>query len=142
MTIPLPSHAYVPGQTQRHPDAAFAEICATATPGLSEGALAQTTAFQAGLLFRANGYFWEAHEVLEPVWMACPKGSEPRAFVQAMIQTANAQLKLLMKKPKAAARICDLALDHLTGLARGRILNCEVDDLRMEIHRIQEKCDL
>jgi predicted metal-dependent hydrolase len=71
--------------------------------------LRHTQAWKAGLAFLQDGYFWEAHEVLEAVWMACPQNSAERLMVQAIIQRANAGLKGKMGKEKAMARLSDLS---------------------------------
>ncbi|WP_213545720.1 DUF309 domain-containing protein [Vannielia litorea] len=98
-----PAYAYVPGRTQRHPEGAFDAIRATAEPEpLASEAL------RTGLDWIDAGYFWEAHEVLEPVWMALPDGPA-RTGVQALIQLANAGLKARMARPAAALRLCDIA---------------------------------
>ena len=103
----LPDHAYVPGQTPRHAEGRFAPICATARQHMSPAQLAQSEAFCTGLYYFRSGYFWEAHELFEPVWMALEEGSDDRRFLQALIQLANAQLKIKMQRPKAAKRLCN-----------------------------------
>lgn len=62
-----------------------------------------------------TGYFWEAHEVWEPVWMALPAGAAERALAQATIQLANASLKARMGRPRAVSRLCDIAQALLDG---------------------------
>ena len=114
-----PPHAYVPGRTERHPDGLFDAIRATAEPGLSEAALSATEAFRLGLDYLREGYGWEAHEVLEAVWMACPPNAPHRLFVQGLIQLANADVKQRMEQPAAAARLRVLARGLLTEAARG-----------------------
>ena len=75
-----------------------------------------STAFRAGLAYFEAGYFWECHEVLEAVWMAAPNPSPERAFVQAIIQLANARLKLAMGQPNATRRLCAIVDDLLADL--------------------------
>lgn len=111
--VTLPDHRYVPGQNARHPEDAFDEIRASAVLGYDPVQLASCEAFLAGLKYLHAGYFWEAHEVLEPVWMILPEDSAERRFVQGLIQLANGRLKLLMGRPKAALR--------LVGQARGLV---------------------
>jgi hypothetical protein len=51
--------------------------------------------------------------------MALEEGSEERCLLQALIQLANAQLKLRMHRPKAASRLCIMVrglLEKLTGV--------------------------
>lgn len=111
--IPRPAYPYVPGRTPRHPDGAFDVFHDSVAPGLEPTDLAQTLAWRAGLVFLEEGFFWEAHEVLEPVWMATRRDSAEHQLVQAVIQTANAALKARMGQAGAAARLCDLAESHL-----------------------------
>lgn len=116
----LPPHAYIPGRTTRHPDGAFETLRATARPGMTEDALAASPAMQAGLHFLHAGFAWEAHEVLEPVWNACPPNSPSRHMAQALIQLANARLKDRMDQPRAAARLRKIAARHLAEARLGR----------------------
>lgn len=109
-----PDWAYVPGQTPRHPDGLFDPIRGTVT----DADPMTSAAWRVGLAFLRDGYFWEAHEVLEPVWMACPAGSPDRALVQALIQLANAGLKRRMGRDRAVMRLLQMA-DNLAAQADG-----------------------
>ena len=111
--LTLPDYAYVPGQTPRHDEAIFEVYHESVSGGLSLEDLKATLAWQAGLVFYDKGYFWEAHEVLEPVWMATPRNSAEHQLVQGIIQLANAALKARMKRPNAALRLCGKARDHI-----------------------------
>jgi len=119
MQVPLPPFAYVPGRTPRHAEGRWDDVRATAWVGMSADELAASPAFRAGLAFFENGYFWEAHEVWEAVWMACAPNSAEHRFVQALIQLANAELKLAMEKPRAALRLCAIAGAHLDEAVAG-----------------------
>ncbi|WP_223426789.1 DUF309 domain-containing protein [Tateyamaria pelophila] len=99
-------------------------------------------AWRAGTIYRAEGYYWECHEVLEALWMTAPDGPL-RRYVQAVIQMANAQLKEKMGRPKAAVRLCDIVCRHLDACAGVEtILGQPVAALRAEaqdlsyLHRI------
>lgn len=100
-----PGHAYVPGRSDRHVEGAFDTLRDTAAPGMSIEALFRSAAFRQGRRYYDAGFYWEAHEVWEPVWLALPEGTDERVLVQAMIQLANGWLKLRMNRPKAAARL-------------------------------------
>lgn len=104
-----PAWAYVPGRTARHPETAFDCYRAGVSPGQSVAALARSDAWCAGLQFLQTGFYWEAHEVLEAVWMAIPDDRTERRYVQAVIQIANAGLKLRMDRPAATLRLCAIA---------------------------------
>ncbi len=108
-----PDYAHVPGANPRHPDGTFDAIRDSALQPTTSSAAAANPAFQAGLNFLETGYFWEAHEVLEPVWMNAQANSPERFMVQALIQIANAALKRMMARPKAAQRLCMIARDLL-----------------------------
>lgn len=109
----MPPHAYVPGKTARHREDWFDVIKASVTPDVATCDLHHTTAFAVGMVYFDSGYFWECHEVLEPVWMATPERSAERDMVQAVIQLANARLKLRMDRPNAASRLCSMVRAHL-----------------------------
>ena len=120
---------YIPGQTSRPTDGSFDTIRATAQPGMSSDQLAQSEAFQTGLKFLQSGWFWEAHEVLEPVWMAAPPNSRERLFVRALIQLANARLKDKMHRPQAAARLRREVQTLLTELGSRPVLTMNPADV-------------
>lgn len=113
-----PLHAYVPGRTERPAEGAYDAVRDTAQPGMTEDQLGRSQAFQAGLAFLERGYFWEAHEVLEPVWLAAAPNSAARTFVQGLIQLANAELKVKMERPQAVRRLATIAAGHLAEAAR------------------------
>ncbi len=106
MTFPLPPYAHRPGRNARHYPALFAAVRA-ATPDVTDGP--DNPAWRHGLRLLKAGYFWEAHEVLEPVWLNAPPNSREREAVRGVIQTANAALKAVMDQPNAAARLTALA---------------------------------
>jgi hypothetical protein len=75
--------------------------------------------FDEGLALYRQGCFWEAHEAWEPVWLAAAPNSPERAFLQGIIQLANARLKQAMGRDAAAVRICALAAEHLATAGQG-----------------------
>ena len=116
--LPLPRWAYVPGET----DAADADYETLAQAKLLVPARfqdfvpARHPALRYGLALNDSGYFWEAQEVLEAVWAAAPQGGRERTLLRACIQIANANLRLRMGKPHAAARLLGEALGELNML--------------------------
>ncbi len=103
-----PSHAYVPGQNARHAEDIF-DHCKAGLEGLAVEQFDQSLAWRYGQGFLADGYYWEAHEVLEALWMACPPNAPEKLMIQAVIQFANAKLKERMQRPNAAARLREQA---------------------------------
>lgn len=134
-----PSHVYIPGQTARHPEDWFDEIKASIGPDTPLDELHETAAFQTGLAYLSAGYYWECHEVLEAVWMRTNDPSAQRDVVQALIQLANARLKLLMDRPRAARRLCDMVAAHLARCDDSTmILGLRIADLRAALTRTKE----
>jgi len=127
--IPLPTHIYIPGLTIRHPEGAFDLIRETATDGMTPEQLAQSDAFCTGLRFIRAGYFWEAHEVLEPVWMVLPSPSVERDFVQGLIQIANGLLKIKMDRQKAALRLAKIARDLMPPQDRSHVMGVSLVEI-------------
>jgi hypothetical protein len=111
--VPMPPFAYVPGQTPRHREGAFGTLQDSVRANMSPTELIGTQAWLAGLQYLEQGFYWEAHEVLEPVWMQTGQNSAERQMVQAIIQIANAALKQRMNRPRAVVRLCELAQGHL-----------------------------
>ena len=75
--------------------------------------------------FLQEGYFWEAHEMFESIWMACPPNAPEKLLVQSLIQDANAALKRRMGREQAAVRLDAEARrlqDEAFGRSRGPIL--------------------
>jgi hypothetical protein len=130
--IPLPPHAHLPGVNAR-PDAAWFAAVKAACPPIAAGqGPAANPAWIYGLQLLNAGYFWEAHEVLEPVWMNATPNSRERHLVQALIHLANAALKLKMGRRQAAGRIAALASESLgRAFARNAVplLGLKVDDV-------------
>ena len=127
---PDPDHAYVPGQSPRHAADAFHAFRDSIRPGMRPEALCRTQAWCCGLDWLRRGYFWEAHELLEPVWMALPHAAPERQMVQALIQLANAGLKGRMGRPRAVVRCLDRAGAHLErckAAGRGSCMGLRLD---------------
>ncbi len=77
---------------------------------------ARHPALRYGIALNDAGYFWESQEILQAVWAAAPQGGRERMLLRACIQIANANLRLRMQKPNAAARLLGEALGELDAL--------------------------
>ncbi len=126
-------HAYIPGKTERHPEGILDDL----KDGIDTQHLEKSAAWAAGLQFLRDGFFWEAHEVLEAVWMAAPENSAEKLFVQAVIQRANAALKMRMGRPKAATRLQDIA-DKLFDEAFSRRPDLIMGWTKTQLHHLTE----
>jgi hypothetical protein len=102
---PLPAQAFVPGRDRRPEEGLFITVADRAPARTDPAAWRTNEAWLYGFRLYGGGFFWEAHEVWEPVWMgAAPNGAE-RHLVQGLIQLANACLKLRMGRRRAALRL-------------------------------------
>jgi len=109
-----PDYRHVPGRNARPSSGVVLEMSAAAGDASSLQDTAAMRAWAYGLFLIRQGYYWEAHEVLEPVWMLAVPNSRERGLVQGFIQLANAALKLDMRRPRAAQRLAEMA-HHLIG---------------------------
>lgn len=137
----LPKHAYVPGVNDRHPEGAFDHIRDTVHDGMTAQELSSSAAFRSGLSYLQKGYYWEAHEVLEPVWMVLPEGCDERQLLQALIQFANAQLKVKMHRPKAAKRLCGMVRGLLCGVAGQVVMGLEIKRIAEQVDSLEQALD-
>ena len=139
-TEPLPSHAYLPGQNPRHPDGFLDHVKHAAPAETRNDNSSSNQAWMYGLRLIEHGFYWEAHEVLETVWLNAPQNSRERHLVQGVIHIANAALKQKMSKPSAAKRLYRLAAtclqeafpgqrdSRLMGLHKNRLKSAIADE--------------
>lgn len=124
---PLPPQPYLPGRTPRPAPGFFAPLLA-ALPGPDPEALATSAAFRAGFDAFDARYYWEAHEMWEPVWAALPPAAAERQLLRGLIQLANAGLKRRLGRGTAALRIvalADAALAEAYGPRRDRVMGLD-----------------
>ena len=122
--LPLPRWAYVPGETgEAGADyETLAQVKLLVPSRFRDFVPARHPALRYGLAINDSRYFWEAQEVLEAVWAAAPQGGRERILLRACIQIANANLRLRMMKPHAAARLLREALGELDSLGARRAI--------------------
>ena len=103
--LAVPGHAHVPGSGSK-PDMAPLEAAkALVAPETSANAWQDNAAYLYGHDLLDAGFFWEAHEVWEAVWLNCPPNSAEKLLLRMLIQQANTRLKLVMGRRKAAERL-------------------------------------
>lgn len=111
--IPLPKTRHLPG-SQSTPDSDFLHsIASRASNDTTDANAANNVAWLYGIRLFNSSYYWEAHEVWEAVWMKAAPNSLERSLLQACIHLTNAELKLVLDKSNAAARLYQLALQSL-----------------------------
>lgn len=127
---PLPATAFVPGRDPRPEEGLFISVADRAPARTDPAAWRANEAWLYGFRLYGGGFFWEAHEVWEPVWMGAAPNSAERHLVQGLIQLANACLKLRMERKRAALRLvrdaglrlAEAGSAPLMGVAPGTVL--------------------
>lgn len=112
-----PPCRHLPGVNARPDDRLLERWAALAPPVTDPGRAHANPAWRYGLQLLADGYYWEAHELLEPVWYNAAPNSRHRLLVQGVIQLANACLKAELGRHKAAMRLAAIARVHFVDAA-------------------------
>jgi hypothetical protein len=90
---PLPRTPYVPGRTAR-PEPVPGEQSGGAHPSAATAGLGSALGFRLGVDLFNHGYYWEAHEAWEELWLPIERDDLDRDLLQGLIQGAAALLKL------------------------------------------------
>ena len=109
--LPLPNHAHLPGINARSEDEVLEQAKKLAPSQTRSRDWRENVAWLYGIRLIREGFYWEAHEVLETVWMNAAPNSREKALVQALIHGANARLKQRLGRPNAAARLVALSTE-------------------------------
>lgn len=127
---PFPAYRYLPFQPgtphptrdpQGHSYGAEEEYLA----GFSAADWQSCQPYLYGIDLFNHGYWWEAHEALESVWLAAGQETETGQFVQGLIQLAAAQLKRFMGEERGARLLTESGVEKLS-FAAGLYLGIEV----------------
>lgn len=116
-TLPLPRWVYTPGETPEPDDETLACAKAFVPDRFDDCVPFDHPALRYGFALNDAGFFWEAHEILEAVWQAAPKGGRDRILLRACIQIANAGLKQRLGRRRAVDRLLTDARAELRELA-------------------------
>jgi hypothetical protein len=79
-----------------------------------------------------HGFWWEAHEALEAVWVAAGRRTETGLFIQGLIQIAVAHLKWFQGFHGPATRMASAGLDKMRRI-NGIYLGVEVGSFRSSV---------
>lgn len=127
--IPLPVTRHLPGSGTTPDSQLLHSVSVLALSDTQDNNAARNIAWLYGIRLFNAGYYWEAHEVWESVWMHAAHNSRERSLVQACIHLTNAELKLVLSKPNAAARLYLLAaecLERSVGGSAGNLMGVSV----------------
>ncbi|OED38503.1 hypothetical protein AB833_19365 [Chromatiales bacterium (ex Bugula neritina AB1)] len=111
--LPLPEFCHIPGETVSADMEPLAMACRMAAAETLDSNAEGNYAWRYGLRLFNHGFFWEAHEVLETVWLNAVPNCCERHLVQAVIHLANAALKRRMNRHNAVDRLLALGSESL-----------------------------
>ena len=127
--FPLPIRKYIPGQgvhPDRHPQGSHIPDIPFEDVELTKDNWQHCQRYLYGIdLFNA-GYWWEAHEVLEELWVECGRTTEIARFLQGIIQVSAALLKDSISNTRGAKRLKVRAVEKLR-LLSGVYLSIDID---------------
>ena len=110
---PWPAIAFRPGVTSRPAEDDPIYAVAAVAPIRTDPALWRANRpYLFGVDLHNCGFFWEAHEMWEPVWAHARPNAPERALLQGLIQLTNACLKTALGNVKASERLATLAAAH------------------------------
>ena len=107
----FPPFTYIPGRTPRG-DRSVVELHRLV---LDPDNWAASPHFQQGLRLFCHGYYWEAHEAWESVWLQLGRTGPPSDFVKGLIKFAAAGVKVLEGNLRGAVRHLARARELLSG---------------------------
>lgn len=135
-SLALPQYKHVPGSNRRPHSDLLESVAKQALPITEDSSAGSNIAWRYGIRLYNEGFYWEAHEVLESVWLAAPPNSRERHLLQSVIQLANARLKHLMGREQACIRLIKLATESgyraFPVRASARLMGIGFDQLRVQ----------
>jgi uncharacterized protein len=116
---PFPAYSYVPGRFP-HPlsDPAghsFGHVAKKCEPLTTENARRHEEYLWGIQLFN-HGYYWEAHEAWEQVWIACGRKGVAADYLKGLIKLGAAGVKTREGRPDGVARHATRSAELLRGV--------------------------
>ena len=103
-------------------------------PHFTSGAWQTCEPYLYGIDLFNHGYWWEAHDALETVWIAAGQATLCGKFLQGLIQLSGAQLKRFIAEPVGADSLTRKSVEKLS-LVGGFYLGVEVAQLIEDARR-------
>jgi predicted metal-dependent hydrolase len=133
--FPFPAQRYLPGQGMPHPNkhpggSSIPHIDSAVVFGTETWSVSQRYLYAVDLF--NYQYWWEAHEVLEVVWVETGKRTPVGKFIQGLIQIAASLLKQSQSIPKGARRLAKNGLSKIRSQP-GVFLGVDVDDFGKQV---------
>ena len=132
----FPPYAYVPGGAHPHPtrdpDGHSHDREETPIEDFDPDRWLECEPYLFGVDLFNHGYWWEAHEALEAVWIAAGRQSAAGQFVQGLILIAVAQLKRFQGFEDVARRMAEDGTSRMGGVG-GQFMGLDVIALRHQV---------
>ena len=129
---PFPSYRFVPGRSPhpvRDPNGHSYNKPPAQLAAFAAGDWRSCDEYLYGIDLFNYGYWWEAHEALEAVWVAAGRQTETGLFVQGLILIAVAHLKIHQGFNDVGQRMAEDGLDKMKH-KQGIYLGIDVSVLR------------
>jgi len=112
----FPPYSYVPGHAP-HPISdpaghSYGATHSTAEP-LQPASWQDSSEYVFGVDLFNHGYYWEAHEAWEALWLAAGRQGGVAQFLKALIKLAAAGVKAREGNPRGVMRHCQRAIELL-----------------------------
>jgi predicted metal-dependent hydrolase len=103
---PLPPYAFVPGHQWPHPvsspEGHSFGADRTAVDPINRGEWSRSAQYLRGIALFNAGYYWEAHEAWEALWMAHGRSGPTADMLKGLIKLAAAGVKIRQRQPRGA----------------------------------------
>jgi len=137
--VPLPSYAYVPGRTARPAELSHPEPIV-----VSDWRICRT--YLLGIDLYNHGYYWEAHECWEAVWIAAGRRGCTADFLKGLIKLTAAFVKARQGSPVGVARHARRAQELFQIVAAKRpearfVMGLALSELEEEANRVAHAPD-
>ena len=113
---PFPSYRFVPGRSPhpvRDPEGHSYNKPPVQLAAFTAGDWQSCDEYLYGIDLFNHGYWWEAHEALETVWVAAGRQTETGLFIQGLILIAVAHLKMYQGFNNVGRRMAEDGLDKM-----------------------------
>ncbi len=113
---PFPAYRFIPGQTPhptRDPEGHSYNQEPDPLISFDPDKWHSCEEYLYGIDLFNHGYWWEAHEALEAVWVAAGRRTNTGLFVQGLIQVAVAHLKKFLGFDEVATRMSQAGLKKM-----------------------------
>jgi len=133
--IPLPVRKYIPGkERQKYPDESHIPEIPADMGNFGANTWKSSKKYLYAIDLFNFGYWWEAHVILEDLWIQAGKTTLTAKFIQGIIQISAALVKDSQSMPQGAIRLATKGLSKLQ-LHTGIFLGLNVKEFEHDVER-------